>query len=264
MIKTIIFNFADCSLLLCYPSENLRKLVPENILSASCIVQPPAKLQGSGEGKSTKKTQAQLDSDSQTSASQMNTQKDSRDALFTDNTQKSNETPGVSGDISKSKDSGISREMEINANCLLSRPAMAFITQQHDLEKLRYYMKRTLRIATCRIYSLQALNWLIRSVTQPVCLHDLMWWFVASLSLSNVDDGPKFEEIVIFNGSFCYFVVHFYLYISGTSSGTSSFNDSNEWPYFSSLVTKLAYFSSVGSRSDVIAASWILFAAHCD
>ena len=29
---------------------------------------------------------------------------------------------------------------------------------------------------------MQALNWLLRSVTQPICLHDLLWWFVASLT----------------------------------------------------------------------------------
>ena len=28
----------------------------------------------------------------------------------------------------------------------------------------------------------QAFNWLVRSVTQPTCLHDLLWFFVASLA----------------------------------------------------------------------------------
>lgn len=28
---------------------------------------------------------------------------------------------------------------------------------------------------------MQALNWLLKSVTQPICLHDLLWWFVTSL-----------------------------------------------------------------------------------
>lgn len=27
----------------------------------------------------------------------------------------------------------------------------------------------------------QALNWLLRSVTQPTCVHDVMWWFCDSL-----------------------------------------------------------------------------------
>lgn len=32
---------------------------------------------------------------------------------------------------------------------------------------------------------LQALNWLLRSVTQPTCLHDLLWCFVAALVCPN-------------------------------------------------------------------------------
>ena len=31
----------------------------------------------------------------------------------------------------------------------------------------------------------QALNWLLRSVTQPTCLHDLLWCFVAALTPAN-------------------------------------------------------------------------------
>ncbi|XP_017493146.1 PREDICTED: LOW QUALITY PROTEIN: E3 ubiquitin-protein ligase highwire-like [Rhagoletis zephyria] len=86
-------------------------------------------------------------------------------------------------------------ELSQQVNVLLQRPAMAFITQKHDLEKLRYAMKRSLRIAACRIYSLQALNWLLRSVTQSICLHDLMWWFVSSLTISAIEmiDG-KYED----------------------------------------------------------------------
>lgn len=34
---------------------------------------------------------------------------------------------------------------------------------------------------------MQALNWLLRSVTQPVCLHDLLWWFVTSLTSIEID-----------------------------------------------------------------------------
>ena len=34
---------------------------------------------------------------------------------------------------------------------------------------------------------MQALNWLLRSVTQPVCLHDLLWWFVTSLTPVEAD-----------------------------------------------------------------------------
>lgn len=34
---------------------------------------------------------------------------------------------------------------------------------------------------------MQALNWLLKSVTQPICLHDLLWWFVTSLSPVEMD-----------------------------------------------------------------------------
>lgn len=80
--------------------------------------------------------------------------------------------------------------------CLLSRPTMVFIMEQHNLEKLRYSLKRSLRVATARIYSLQALNWLMRSVTQTSCLHDLMWWFVSSLKPAVLDDVSKNDETV--------------------------------------------------------------------
>lgn len=46
---------------------------------------------------------------------------------------------------------------------------------------------------------MQALNWLLRSVTQPVCLHDLLWWFVTSLTPVDVeaeviDEDNKFHR----------------------------------------------------------------------
>ncbi|KAL7297667.1 hypothetical protein TKK_0009333 [Trichogramma kaykai] len=65
---------------------------------------------------------------------------------------------------------------------LLMRPVMLFVLQQHNLQHLQFAMKQALRRAACRVYAMQALNWLLRSVTQPICLHDLLWWFVASLT----------------------------------------------------------------------------------
>lgn len=34
---------------------------------------------------------------------------------------------------------------------------------------------------------MQALNWLLKSVTQPICLHDLLWWFVTSLTPAEIE-----------------------------------------------------------------------------
>ena len=65
---------------------------------------------------------------------------------------------------------------------LLMRPVMLFVLQQHNLQHLQYAMKQALRRAACRVYAMQAFNWLLRSVTQPIGLHDLMWWFVSSLT----------------------------------------------------------------------------------
>ena len=46
-------------------------------------------------------------------------------------------------------------------------------------------MTQSLRKAACRTYALQALNWLLRSVSQPACLHDLLWCFVAALEANS-------------------------------------------------------------------------------
>lgn len=123
----------DGSLLICYPSEHLRRLVPQKLLASVSVLQQAAAAAAA------------------TSAAEGGSQ---------------------------GKEHPVSQE----GSQLLTRPAMAFITQKHELDRLRAAMKRSLRIAACRIYALQALNWLLRSVTQGVCLHDLMWWFVSSLT----------------------------------------------------------------------------------
>lgn len=64
---------------------------------------------------------------------------------------------------------------------ILNRPTINFIFEKHDLNKLRYLLRKNLRKAICSVYGLQALNWLIRTVTQTLCVHDIMWWFLSSL-----------------------------------------------------------------------------------
>lgn len=136
------------SLLLCHPSENLRKLVPDSILN---IAQSFAKSK----------------------------------PIITDKTacceDEANYSPFPTEQQTHHKIDRSQLQLPENNLCLLSRPAMVFIMESHNLEKLRYSLKRNLRISTCRIYSLQSLNWLIRTVTQASSLHDLMWWFVTSL-----------------------------------------------------------------------------------
>lgn len=151
------------SLLLCHPSENLRKLVPDSILNIaqSFVKSKPI---------TTDKTAYCEDEAncSQFPTEQQNHQRFDRSQL----------------------------QLSENNLCLLGRPAMVFIMESHNLEKLRYSLKRNLRISTCRIYSLQSLNWLIRTVTQASSLHDLMWWFVTSLK-STVTPNPGAADAVV-------------------------------------------------------------------
>ena len=75
---------------------------------------------------------------------------------------------------------------------VLRRPIMAFILHPHDLYGLMMAMKSALRKASCRSLALQALNWLLRNVSQPMALHDLMWFFVDSLTPN--ETKPKEKE----------------------------------------------------------------------
>ncbi|KAK0177727.1 hypothetical protein PV328_001747 [Microctonus aethiopoides] len=79
---------------------------------------------------------------------------------------------------------------------ILMRPVMLFVLQQHNLQHLQLAMKQALRRAACRVYSMQAFNWLLRSVTQPMGLHDLLWWFMASLTPAALDliDGTTMDD----------------------------------------------------------------------
>ncbi len=68
---------------------------------------------------------------------------------------------------------------------ILQRPVMSFVLQWNDLESLQVAMTAALRKAACRTFAMQALTWLLRSVSQPACLHDLLWFFVAALEAKN-------------------------------------------------------------------------------
>ena len=70
---------------------------------------------------------------------------------------------------------------DTKAYSYLNRPTINFIFEKHDLEKLRYLLRKNLRKAICSVYGLQALNWLVRTVTQAISVHDIMWWFISSL-----------------------------------------------------------------------------------
>ena len=46
----------------------------------------------------------------------------------------------------------------------------------------RHCVRGDLEVEMMKTCSVQAFNWLLRSVTQATCLHDLMWYFVAALT----------------------------------------------------------------------------------
>lgn len=88
-------------------------------------------------------------------------------------------------------DQSVIMNEERTALDLLRRPSVSFILHRHPLVALRLAMSHSLRKATCRLYAFQAMNWLLRNVSQPECLHDLLWWFVAALSQPH--SGPTLD-----------------------------------------------------------------------
>ncbi|XP_052792731.1 E3 ubiquitin-protein ligase MYCBP2-like isoform X2 [Mya arenaria] len=76
----------------------------------------------------------------------------------------------------------------------LTRPVMSFIVQRHDLDGLQLAMRQALRKSTCRVFALQAMNWLLRTVTNATCIHDLLWFFVSALARQDDDEDEAPEE----------------------------------------------------------------------
>lgn len=64
----------------------------------------------------------------------------------------------------------------------LKRPLLSFVCQQLDLDCMRRSMVRALTHSACRIHAMEAFEWQLRHVTQTAALHDLMWFFAASLT----------------------------------------------------------------------------------
>ncbi|XP_029559556.1 E3 ubiquitin-protein ligase MYCBP2 isoform X1 [Salmo trutta] len=73
-------------------------------------------------------------------------------------------------------------------------PVLAFVIQHHDLEGLEVAMKHALRKSTCRVFAMEAFNWLLCNVIQTTSLHDILWHFVASLTPSPFEPEEEEEE----------------------------------------------------------------------
>ncbi|XP_031417201.1 E3 ubiquitin-protein ligase MYCBP2 isoform X1 [Clupea harengus] len=71
-------------------------------------------------------------------------------------------------------------------------PVLAFVIQHHDLEGLEVAMRHALRKSACRVFAMEAFNWLLCNVIQTTSLHDILWHFVASLTPSPFE--PEEEE----------------------------------------------------------------------
>ncbi|KAF7242031.1 E3 ubiquitin-protein ligase MYCBP2, partial [Varanus komodoensis] len=71
-------------------------------------------------------------------------------------------------------------------------PVLAFVIQHHDLEGLEIAMKQALRKSACRVFAMEAFNWLLCNVIQTTSLHDILWHFVASLTPAPTE--PEEEE----------------------------------------------------------------------
>ena len=69
---------------------------------------------------------------------------------------------------------------------LIDSTVLSFLLQVNDLDSLQLAMQQSLRKAVCRSYAMQAFTWLLRSVSQPVCLHDLLWFLISSWQLQPV------------------------------------------------------------------------------
>ncbi|KAK6172343.1 hypothetical protein SNE40_016020 [Patella caerulea] len=76
----------------------------------------------------------------------------------------------------------------------LQRPVMEFIIQRHDLDGLQWAMRQALRKSACRVFAMQAYNWLLRSVIQPSCIHDLLWFMVVSLMPPPIEEEEEEDK----------------------------------------------------------------------
>lgn len=231
--KTPLVIDNDGSSSLCQPSENLRKLVPEEVFNFSAAVQSYSKMASvmmATPSKAAPITE-NLDAKNENDVDEtfLSIEGDAHDHEFVMISRHAEPKASKRCAIESVVASNMLKQPAANAALiempnLLARPTIAFCFQSHNLERLRYAMKRNLRIATLRLWALQAMNWyafakfffllmyvsdrtmeflllnffsLIKTVTQPTCLHDIMWWFVSSLnpiSAIGTDDITKYDE----------------------------------------------------------------------
>lgn len=179
IFHTIVFAASEGSLLN-FPSKNLKKLVPEHVLNPT--------FKGFSEVSSSHDIESEFEKFSPF-YSQLKffhfTEMESAMELkkFAENAY----------DILQQQNA---EDTTVKEFSFLNRPTISFIFEKHDLDKLRYLLRKNLRKAICSVYGLQALNWLLRTVTQTMCVHDIMWWFISSLvqTKNDNDNALKLED----------------------------------------------------------------------
>ncbi|CAG7827587.1 unnamed protein product [Allacma fusca] len=70
-----------------------------------------------------------------------------------------------------------------------------FVVDRHDLDNLKLYLFQAIRRVTCRSYGMQILAWLIKNVSQPTALHDLLWWYASSLEIKPDEEVIENENL---------------------------------------------------------------------
>nr|CAB3264102.1 E3 ubiquitin-protein ligase MYCBP2 [Phallusia mammillata] len=78
---------------------------------------------------------------------------------------------------------------------------LAFVTQRHDLKSLHLTLQMTLRRAALRVYVLQALTWLLRTVCTENCIHDILWYFVCALAETDMTENKNETQTTDVGGS---------------------------------------------------------------
>lgn len=154
----------DGSSSLCQPSENLRKLVPEEVFNFNAAVQSYSKMASailatpSANDNLDAKNENDLEESFLAVESDPNEQEFVIIATHVEPKPAKQRCPieSVIGNMDTLKPSTNPALIELSN--LINRPALAFCFQSHNLERLRYAMKRNLRIATLRLWALQAMN----------------------------------------------------------------------------------------------------------
>ncbi|XP_038216347.1 E3 ubiquitin-protein ligase highwire [Zerene cesonia] len=69
----------------------------------------------------------------------------------------------------------------VDPESIIRTPVLSFILAKRDLQSHKQKLDAIVRINTLRQYAFEAMNWLLRSTSQPTCVHDVMWWFCNAL-----------------------------------------------------------------------------------